>query len=37
MILFHAPEESRSVIFSELGEKIEIHLPVNGTPIHINS
>jgi hypothetical protein len=37
MILFHAPEESRSVIFSELGKKIEIHLPVNGTPIHINS
>ena len=37
MILFHAPEESRNVIFSELGEKIEVHLPVNGTPIHINS
>ena len=37
MILFHAPEESRNVIFSELGEKIEIHLPVNGVPIHINS
>jgi putative mRNA 3-end processing factor len=37
MILFHAPEESRNVIFSELGKKIEIHLPVNGTPIHINS
>jgi len=37
MILFHAPEESRGVIFSELGEKIQIHLPVNGTPIHINS
>ena len=37
MILFHAPEESRNVIFSELSEKIEIHLPVNGESIHINS
>jgi hypothetical protein len=37
MILFHAPEESRDVIFSEMSEKINIHLPVNGTPIHINS
>jgi hypothetical protein len=37
MILFHAPEESRNVIFSEMGEKIKIHLPVNGTPILINS
>ena len=37
MILFHAPEESRNVIFSELSEKIEIHLPVNGASIHINS
>ena len=37
MILFHAPEESRNVIFSELSENIEIHLPVNGVSIHINS
>ncbi|MBT4180695.1 MAG: MBL fold metallo-hydrolase [Euryarchaeota archaeon] len=37
MILFHAPEESRDVIFSEMSEKINIHLPVNGTPIYINS
>ena len=37
MLLFHAPEESRHVIFSEMGKEIDIHLPVNGTPIHINS
>jgi hypothetical protein len=37
MILFHAPEDSRNVIFSEMGKEIKIHLPVNGTPIHINS
>ena len=37
MILFHAPEDSRNVIFSEMGKEIKIHLPVNGVPIHINS
>ena len=37
MLLFHAPEESRDVIFSEMGKEIDIHLPVNGIPIHINS
>ena len=37
MLLFHAPEDRRDVIFSEMGKEIEIHLPVNGTPIHINS
>jgi putative mRNA 3-end processing factor len=37
MLLFHAPEESRGVIFSEMGDEIKIHLPINGTPIHINS
>jgi putative mRNA 3-end processing factor len=37
MLLFHAPEESRGVIFSEMGDEIKIHLPINGTPIRINS
>ena len=37
MILFHASEESRNVIFSELGGEITTHLPVNGTSIQINS
>ena len=37
MILFHAPEQSREAIFSEMSQEINIHLPVNGTPIHINS
>jgi hypothetical protein len=37
MLLFHAPEESRGVIFSEMGKEIDIYLPVNGIPIHINS
>jgi len=37
MLLFHAPEESRGVIFSEMGDEIKVHLPINGTPIRINS
>jgi putative mRNA 3-end processing factor len=37
MILFHASEESRNVIFSEMREEITIHLPVNGTSIRVNS
>jgi len=37
MVLFHASPESRNVIFSELGDEITIHLPVNGTPIRVSS
>jgi putative mRNA 3-end processing factor len=37
LILFHAPDEGRNDIFSELSEEVETHLPVNGRPIQIDS
>jgi putative mRNA 3-end processing factor len=37
LILFHAPDEGRNDIFSELGKEMKTHLPVNGRSIQIET